>query len=167
MSLIFQISQISYNYISSWVKTKRNIILFKVLSSLSAVLMLVSVGEYMGALPVGFTAIRSILFMYKDKFKTNKVLYGCISAYVIIAIFSIQGLTDLLPTVISITASIIIWYCEPIGIKVGLSITDSIWILYYLIVGLYLSAFNNVIQVLISIISIFDIKKNLKNTKLH
>ena len=169
LSYIFQITQIGCNYISSWVKSKNNIILFKTLSAISSFLMLLSVGQFVGALPVLFTAVRSFLFMYKKRFKTNAILYICIFIYFIIALVSVDFsneinviIKDLLPTVISVSASIILWCLNPIGIKIGLSITDSIWIVYYLMVGLYLSAFNNTIQVVLSIISAVKIKNTSK-----
>lgn len=153
VAYIFQAGQIMCNYVAAWVKKKQNIILFKLLSSVMAICMMISVKQYAAVVPVAITAVRGVVYMFREKFKNNIVLWLFVAIYVIAAIPTISKTIDLLPTVISIAASIIIWFCSPVGIKFGLSVTDSIWAIYYFVVGLYLSGINNVVQIIISIMS--------------
>lgn len=158
MKILFQITQICSNFLAAWSSKKRNIIIFKILSSISAVLMMICANQIIGAIPVAFTAIRTTIFMFKDKYKSDLPLWICIGIYILLAIFSVQTFMDILPTITSISASFILWYCKPIGIKIGLSLTDSIWAIYYFITELYLSCTYTIISIIISIISIIKIK---------
>ena len=153
MEVVFQVLQIASNYLAAWVKNKKTIIFFKTMSSVMSALMFFSVGKFVAAIPTLFTIVRSTLFLYRDKYKTNLVLWLCVGGYLILAFFSVDSVGDLLPTVVSVLASIIIWFCNPIGIKIGLSVTDNIWMVYYLMTGLYLSALNIILQTIVALIS--------------
>lgn len=160
MNIVFQSLQITSNYCAAWSKNKKHIILFKVLSALFNSLAIISVGNFVSAIPVLFTIVRTIVCFYKEKFKTNYPIWLCILGYMLIGLLTItkmQSFIDVLPLITSLIASLIIWYCNPIGIKVGLSITDTIWLIYYIQQELYLLATNIALQTIISAISIVRI----------
>jgi hypothetical protein len=165
MSIIFQVGQIASNYIAAWVKDKKYIIIFKILSAVFNALAIISVGNFIAAIPVLFTIVRTIICLYKDKFKSSLPIWLCVIGYIVIAIFTVgkmESFIDILPTIVSLSASLIIWYCGPIGIKIGLGVTDSVWMMYYFSTGLYLSALNILLQTIVSIISIIRIKLEKK-----
>lgn len=64
---------------------------------------------------------------------------------------------SLLPTIASLITSIIIWFANNKGIKIWLSIADSVWIVYYSYSGLYLAALNTAFQILTAMISLIQI----------
>ena len=61
VALISQVLTIASNYLSAWVTKKRDIILFKCLSSLFSAISIVAVGNIVGAVPVFYTIIRCIV----------------------------------------------------------------------------------------------------------
>ena len=161
MEIVLQALTIGSNYTASWVRDKKLIATFKMLAALFNALAIICVGHFIASIPVLFTIIRNIVCMNKDKFKNNKPIWICVLGYIIIGIITlgnIDTIMDIVPTIVSLLASLIIWYCNPVGIKVGLGITDNIWTVYYLYSGLYISAINIIIQTIIAIISIIRIK---------
>ncbi|MBQ8626771.1 MAG: YgjV family protein [Agathobacter sp.] len=161
ISIIAQALNITSNYISSWVTKKHQIILFKCLSSLFSAISIIAVGNLVSAIPVLFTIIRCIVCFFKDKFKNNWPIYLICVGYIIIAVGSIPFYTsvvDVFPVVISLAASLILWFCDSIGIKIGIGIGDTLWVIFHSVNGLYLSALNTALQVVLSIISIIRIK---------
>lgn len=163
-AIIAQILTILSNYCSSWAIKKHNIILFRILSAFFSAISIVAVGNIVGAIPVFFTIIRCIVCYFKDKFKNNWPIYLICAGYIVIAACSIPFYTtilDIIPVLVSLPAAVILWFCNPIGIKAGVGIGDTLWLIYDLYNGLYLSALNIFIQIIISIISIIRIKIKL------
>ncbi len=168
VALISQVLTIASNYLSAWVTKKRDIILFKCLSSLFSAISIVAVGNIVGSIPVFYTIIRCIICFFKEKFKTNWPIYLICAGYVAIAVCSIPFYTsiiDVLPVAISLAASIVLWYCDPIGIKAGVGIGDTAWAIFHVCNGLYLSALNTALQVAVAGISILRIKIKQKNNE--
>ena len=162
LAVIAQVLTIGSNYCASWSTKKLNIILFKILSAVFNALSILFIGNIAGAIPVFFTVIRCVVCFYKDKFKTNKPIYFICFGYILIAILSIplyKTFIDVLPVVISLWASIVLWFFKPIGIKIGIGIGDAFWMIYDFANGLYLSAINLLAQLILSGISIIRIRK--------
>lgn len=165
MDIIFQAGQIISNYLAAWVKDKKHIILFKLLSTIFCALSIIAVGRYAASIPILFTIIRSLVCMNKDKFKNNIPIWLCIAGYIIIALLtfnSLESYIDLMPTVTSIIASLILWYGDSVSIKAGLGLGDAIWMVYYFYIGLYVSALNILLQIVVTVISIIRIKLEAK-----
>ena len=160
-SIIFQILQIASNYGAAWCKNKKHIMAFKILSAIFNSLAILSIGNIAGAIPVLFTVVRSIVCFYKDRFKTNYPIWLCVLGYIIIGLLTIEdmrSIVDALPLITSLIASLIIWYCNPVKLKLGMMLPDGIWLIYHISSGLYLSAANLILQTIVSIISIIRIK---------
>jgi hypothetical protein len=95
------------------------------LSSLFSAISIFAVGNIVGAIPVAYTIIRCIVCFFKDKFKTNWPIYLICAGYIVIAVCSIPfytSIVDWLPVIISLGVAIILWYCDPVGIKAGVGI---------------------------------------------
>lgn len=168
LSITFQILNIASNYGSAWSKSKRNIVIFKVLSAIFNSLSIISVGNFISAIPVMFTIVRSLVCFYKDKFKTNLPIWLCVLGYIVIGLLTfnkMDSIIDMLPVITSLLASIIIWYCNPVELKLWMMLTEGIWMVYHFSSGLYLSALNILLQTIVSIISIIRIKLDNKKSK--
>lgn len=168
MDIIFQAGQIVSNYLAAWVTGKNKIIFFKLLSAVFNALAIMSVGRYAASIPVLFTIVRSIVCMNKEKFKSDVPIWLCVLGYImIIAITfnSMESYLDLLPTITSMVASLVLWYGGAILIKSGLGVSDTIWMIYYFYVGLYFSALNILFQTIVAVISIIRIKLKDRSAK--
>lgn len=168
MLLLLQFLTILSNYISAYVKSKSNIIKFKIAAALFNACAIICSGGIIESIPVFYTIIRSITCLYKDKFKSNKPIYIVLSGYVCIGIYTYietGSIMSLLPTMASLITSIIIWFANNKGIKIWLSIADSVWIVYYSYSGLYLAALNTGFQILTAVISLIQILTHERKDK--
>ena len=159
--VISQILTIISNYCASCVVNKRDIILFKIVSSFFNAISILLVGNIVGSIVVFFTMFRGVICLFKDRFKTNLPIYLICAGYVAIGICGIPFYTniiDIVPVLVSMPAAIILWFCDPSGIKVGVGIGDSLWMIYDLYNGLYLSALNIFVNIIISMISLIRMK---------
>ena len=111
---------------------------------------------------VGF--IRTILFKNKEKFSNNKIiLLSVIFLYLIINIFTYDGVSSLIPAFASIIYALALWQNDTSKIRIGTSIMLFMWFVYNLIVGAYVTACSELILFISSLIAI--IKIDLFNKK--
>ena len=170
MSIIFQIGNVASNYIAAICKTRFNIILFKFMSAVCNAFAITVTSGITLALPVFLTAIRNIVCLFKSKFKTNIPVYILISIYVIIGIYTaidMDSIIDLLPTFVSTVATFANWFATPSGIKYSSMITTSIWLIFYITSGLYITFITSLIHVILEIVGLIriaiDKRKRLKD----
>lgn len=163
MHIITQLLTIVSTYGEAWSTKKQHIILCRMSSSFFNALSLLLVGNVVGALPIFFTVIRCIVCYSQDRFKSNLPIYLVCLGYVGIGIISVplySSVVDLFPLVMSLASAIVLWFCSPMGIKMGVGLGDSLWMIYNLINGLYFTAANIACQLVVTAISMVRIKKN-------
>ena len=153
--------------LSSWQKSRKKIFLFLVFDNLFYFLQYIFLQAYAGAFTNIVGLFRTILFSKKgeNKFlKTNYPLYLVIILYILINIFTYDGISSLFPALASIIYAFVLWQDEPKKIRFGSSIMLLMWFVYNLFVKAYVGAlveFTLFISAVVAIIKI-DIKDKKK-----
>ena len=149
MKIIFQILEIFFGYLGSYSTKKRNIFIFYVIGTIFSALMFWSVGNYAAILPVLTTGIRYFVFIYKDKYKTELPLIGCLIMHFVVLFISTKTLTDMIPSALVIIGCLIYWYLDKEKLKAAIFLINIPWILYYIFCGLEITAINATIQTIL------------------
>ena len=153
--------------LSSWQKSRKKIFLFLVFDNVFYFLQYIFLQAYAGAFTNIIGLFRTILFSKKgeNKFlKTNYPLYLILLLYVLINIFTYDGITSLFPAIASIIYAFVLWQDEPKRIRIGTAIMLLMWFVYNLFVKAYVGALVELtlfISALVAIIKI-DIKDKKK-----
>ena len=160
MEVVFQFLTIISNYSAAYVKSKITSIKFKVAAATFNACAIISVGNGIESLPVFFTIIRNITCLNKEKFKSNKPIYLVLLGYMCLGVYtfiSTGSVMSLLPTIASLSASIVLWFANNKGMKIWLSVVETVWVVYYIYAKLYFSALNTTLQIIVALISLVRI----------
>jgi len=152
--------------IASICKDKKNILIWIFIANLSNFLVMLIAQETDGWAGSLVTVIRGFLFMYKDKFKNNFILYLCIMLHMSAFIFSYQDIFSCCIIIATLMVCISQWFGSPLQIKIFAFISILLWIVYTIHIELYMDLPKRIIEGIILVISIFTIIKN-KNLEQH
>ena len=159
--------------LSSWQKSRKRIFAFLVFDNIFYFLQYIFLKAYSGAFTNVVGLFRTILFSKKGNNKflsTNYPLIIVLILYVIINIFTYDGITSLFPAIASIIYAVVLWQDEPKRIRIGSAIMLLMWFVYNLYVKAYVGAiveFTLFVSAVIAIIKIDIInpKKELEKEK--
>ena len=146
MTVVFEVFQVFFGYLSSYATKKRNIFIFSIISTIFSILMFYSVGNMAAILPVLTTGIRYFVFIFKDKYKTEIPLILCLLMHLISMLISTKSAIDIVPSALVILGCLAFWYLDNEKLKTAIFLINIPWILYYLYFGLYITALNTAIQ---------------------
>jgi len=128
-------------FLSSWQKTKDKVLTFLILDSLFYFIQYLLLGALSGAFTNIIGLIRTILFKNKSRnklFQNKIILYVIIFSYLIIGIITYKGIMSLLPVIISILYSILLWQNNVKKIRIGTALMILSWIIYNITVSAYI-----------------------------
>lgn len=156
--------------ISSWQKSRKKIFAFLVFDNVFYFLQYIFLQAYSGAFTNVVGLFRTILFSKKGSNKfltTNYPLILIIVLYVVINIFTYDGLSSLFPAIASIIYAVVLWQDEPKKIRFGSSLMLLMWFVYNLFVKAYVGAVTEFVLFASSVMAIINIdilgrKKELK-----
>lgn len=150
-------------YVASLNKNKQKIILFACISNLISLMLFLVTERYDGVTAVMVIWLRCILFLYRDKYKTTFVLWLCVIAHLIVGILSYNDIFSLVTIITPIVTCFAYWYGSVLVIKHISNIVNILWVIYYTYIGLYLTAINTAINIILSMIAIYNINKELEH----
>ena len=146
--------------LSSWQKSRKRIFAFLVFDNLFYFLQYIFLKAYSGAFVNIIGLFRTVLFSKKgsNKFLSTKYpLIIVLVLYVIINIFTYDGVTSLFPAIASIIYAIVLWQDEPKKIRFGTSIMLLMWFIYNLYVKAYVGAVTEFTLFASSVIAIIKL----------
>ena len=154
--------------LSSWQKKRKRILSFLLFDNLFYFLQYIILRAFSGAFVNLIGLVRLALFSKKGEskfFKTNFPLYIVIFLYLIVNIFTYDGITSLFPAIAAIIYAFVLWQDKEKNIRKGTAITLFLWILYGVFVKAYVSATSDGIQFISALIAIYklDIKTRNEN----
>lgn len=149
-------------YVSSLDKSKDRIILYACISNLVSILLFLMVGRVDGIVSVMVIWVRCMLFLRRDKYKTNIIVWLCAIAHLIVGIISYDDIFSLITILVPIVVCFTYWYGSALTIKYVSIIVGICWIVYYLYVELYITVLNTLVNIVLSLISIYLIKKDVR-----
>lgn len=157
---IVQIFQVIYSCYIMFLKKKKNMLINMFISNAISLIIFLIADLKSAFLTTLIIAIRSFLFMFREKYKTNFIFYFCLILHILSGIITFDGFISLLPMLTAIISVFIIWFGNEQQIRFGLIIPNIMWVIYYCIFGLYISAVFNMIVIIFQVISY--IKNNKK-----
>ena len=151
LSIVVQIFQVIYSSYIMFLNKKKNMLIHMFISNAIS-LTIFAIADLKSAFLTTITiTIRSFLFMFKDKYKTNFIFYFCLFLHILPVIITFDGFISLLPSITAIISIFIIWFGNEQQIRLGFIIPNFIWFLYYCIFGIYISAAFNIVCIIFQI----------------
>lgn len=149
--------------LSSWQKSRKKMFTYLLFDNIFYFFQYIVLKAYSGAFTNIVGLIRTVIFSKKGSNKLMSTKYPLviiIFLYVIINIFTYDGIISLFPAIASIIYAIVLWQDEPKNIRVGSSIMFGMWFVYNLIVRAYVAAFTELLLMISSIIAIIKLDLN-------
>ena len=151
---------------SSWQKTRKKMLFCLIFDGLFYFIQYILLKAYTGAFTNLISIARVITFNKKGSnsfFKKNYILYIIILLYIIVGIYTYDGIISLLPTIATVIYTVALWQDDTKIIRYGSIMMFSMWLLYNIIVQAYISAVVEGILLIGTLISI--IKFDFMNKK--
>ncbi len=149
------------SFISFQRKTKKNILLFQILSSLVYFSHFLLLGALTGSIMNFIGATRNAVFCQRERKWANHplCLYFFLAIYLVAAVWTWQDYASLLPLVGMIASTISFWMKKPKLIRMIMLISPPCWFAYNLISGSLPGMFTEVFNLLSLFIAIvrFDL----------
>ena len=151
--------------LSTFAKNKKRMFVFQIAGEGTNCLSNIFVDSPSGAVTALIACVRNILIFNS---KWTKVACGiCVTLCIAIGIISNQkGLIGLLPIIASSTYSVLLLFLHKAQhVRYAMLFTKSMWGIYYLYVGLYISSAMSFCVMFITIINIIRFWVSKKNTE--
>lgn len=130
---------------SFWKNKSDKLLVFQLISCIFFVLGYFLTGAFSGAIVVFFEMFRD--YFYLKSTDDNKVFLGCLPIYLIISIFSYEGLLSLFSIFASVNDGYSLIYKGKKVVTLGI-VTYVLWIIYDIYCHSYVNAFFEIILVL-------------------
>ena len=136
---IMQIVTVIVNMYIAFTEKKKRIYIATFLLNLSQLIMYFFNNDLTTALIYIVIVIRSLIYIYKDKFKTNIIPYVAILIQLIIGYFSIENAVQIVSVLIPCYSCWYLWfYKDTQKLRIGNIIANTVWAVYNIYNGLYI-----------------------------
>ena len=136
---IMQIVTIIVNIYIAFTEKKKRIYIATFLLNLSQLIMYFFNGDITTALIYIVIVIRSFIYIYKDKIKTNNIPYIIIIIQVLIGVLTMEDNLQIISIVISCYSCWYLWfYNDTQKLRIGNIIANTAWGIYNICNGLYI-----------------------------
>lgn len=160
---IMQVITVIVNIYISFTEKKKRIYIATFLLNLSQLFMYFFNNDITTGLIYIIIVIRSLIYIYKDKFKKDIIPYVIISIQVLVGVFTLKNNLQILSIMIACYSSWYLWfYNDTQKLRVGNVIANSAWSIYNICQGLYIIIIMRVITILSNLIAYIERKKVLK-----
>ena len=136
---IMQIVTVIVNMYIAFTEKKKRIYIATFLLNLSRLIMYFFNNDLTTAFIYIVIVIRSLIYIYKDKFKTNIIPYVAILIQLIIGYFSIENAVQIVSVLIPCYSCWYLWfYKDTQKLRIGNIIANTVWAVYNIYNGLYI-----------------------------
>lgn len=129
--------------LSSWQKSRKKIFFFLFFDNIFYLIQYILLNAYAGAITNIVGLGRTYLFSKKgsNKFYSSNLPFAIVIVlYVIINIFTYDGIISLFPSVASIIYAFVLWQDDPKNIRKGTALMLFMWFIYNIVVKAYVGA---------------------------
>lgn len=154
--IVIQIIQTIYSIYIMFLNKKKNMLINTFISNIISLVLFQITGLGAASLTTILITFRSFLFTFREKYKTNIMFFLCLALHILAGIITFTGFSSLMPCITAIIAVVVFWFGNEQQIRIGTTISNLIWVIYYAINGIYISAITNIIIILFTIVSIWD-----------
>lgn len=161
---LMQIITILVNIYISFTEKKKRIYIATFLLNLSQLLMYMFNNDLTTTLIYIVITVRSFIYIYKDKFKTDIVPYLAILIQLIIGYYTIENGMQILSVLIPCYTCYYLWfYDDTQKIRIGNIIANTLWAVYNIATGLYIVLIMRAMTIISNIVAYIRRRKQLVN----
>ncbi len=161
---LMQIITILVNIYISFTEKKKRIYIATFLLNLSQLLMYMFNNDLTTTLIYIVITVRSFIYIYKDKFKTDVVPYLAILIQLIIGYYTIENGMQILSVLIPCYTCYYLWfYDDTQKIRIGNIIANTLWAVYNIATGLYIVLIMRAMTIISNIVAYIRRRKQLVN----
>ncbi len=142
----FQILGLGFSMSAGFCRKKWWILLLNLCANVCSVSVMVLAGRYDGAVAVLICTIRSLLYLFQDRARTNLIFWGCVGAHVIAGVLAWQSWMSFLIIVAPVVLCYVTWFGKVKQIKYGTIISDLCWMIFDVSSGIYIEAARDVAE---------------------
>ena len=159
---LMQIITILVNIYISFTEKKKRIYIATFLLNLSQLLMYMFNNDLTTTLIYIVITVRSFIYIYKDKFKTDVVPYLAILIQLIIGYYTIENGMQILSVLIPCYTCYYLWfYDDTQKIRIGNIIANTLWAVYNIATGLYIVLIMRAMTIISNIVAYIRRRKQL------
>lgn len=159
---LMQIITILVNIYISFTEKKKRIYIATFLLNLSQLLMYMFNNDLTTTLIYIVITVRSFIYIYKDKFKTDIVPYLAIIIQLIIGYYTIENSMQVLSILIPCYTCYYLWfYNDTQKIRIGNIIANILWGVYNIATGLYIVLIMRAMTIISNIVAYIRRRKQL------
>ena len=159
---LMQIITILVNIYISFTEKKKRIYIATFLLNLSQLLMYMFNNDLTTTLIYIVITVRSFIYIYKDKFKTDIVPYLAILIQLIIGYYTIENTMQILSVLIPCYTCYYLWfYNDTQKIRIGNIIANTLWGVYNIATGLYIVLIMRAMTIISNIVAYIRRRKQL------
>ena len=159
---LMQIITILVNIYISFTEKKKRIYIATFLLNLSQLLMYMFNNDLTTTLIYIVITVRSFIYIYKDKFKTDIVPYLAIIIQLIIGYYTIENSMQVLSILIPCYTCYYLWfYNDTQKIRIGNIIANILWAIYNIATGLYIVLIMRAMTIISNIVAYIRRRKQL------
>lgn len=159
---LMQIITILVNIYISFTEKKKRIYIATFLLNLSQLLMYMFNNDLTTTLIYIVITVRSFIYIYKDKFKTDIVPYLAIIIQLIIGYYTIENSMQVLSILIPCYTCYYLWfYNDTQKIRIGNIIANTLWAIYNIATGLYIVLIMRAMTIISNIVAYIRRRKQL------
>ncbi len=163
MVLVMQIVTVLVNIYISFTEKKKRIYIATFLLNLAQLFMYFFNNDMMTALIYIVIVVRSLLYIYKDKFKTNIIPYVAIALQLLIGYFTLETPLQIMAVIIPCYTCWYLWfYNDTQKLRIGNIIANTAWGIYNMCDGLYVILIMRVMTIGSNFVAYVRRKKQLK-----
>lgn len=157
---IMQIITIIVNIYISFTEKKKRIYIATFLLNASQLAMYFFNNDLTAGLIYIVITIRSLIYIYKDQFKTNRIVYIIIGIQLLIGLFTIENKLQILSVLIPCYSCWYLWfYNDTQKLRIGNIIANIAWSIYNVCGGLYIILIMRAITIASNLIAYIKRKK--------
>ena len=151
---LMQVITVLVNIYISFTEKKKRIYIATFLLNLSQLFMYYFNDDVTTTLIYIVITVRSFIYIYKDKIKTNIIPYIAIVVQLLIGIFTIENKMQILSIIIPCYSCWYLWfYNDTQKLRVGNIIANTAWAVYNIATGLYIVLIMRAITVISNMIA--------------
>lgn len=152
--IIIQIISVLINSYIAFAKNIKHIYIVTFLFNLSLMILYLVNQDKTTFIIYIIITIRSFIYIYKDKFKTNIIPWIAIIIQLILGILTMDNIWQVISILTPCYSCYYLWYSKNTQeLRIGNIIANSLWLIYNLVVGLYIVMIMRFITVIMNIIA--------------
>lgn len=164
MVALMQVITIIVNIYISFTEKKKRIYIATFLLNFAQLIMYFLNNDFTTGLIYIVIVVRSLIYIEKDRFKTDLIPYSIIAIQILIGVFTIENLFQLMSILIPCYSCWYLWfYNDTQKLRIGNIIANTLWAIYNVCTGLYIILIMRAMTIGSNFIAYTRRKKELKS----